>query len=272
MINKKQKWIAILAVSCAAVIAAGGCGKNEPQRLSSEAVQTESAKAAANDTKTTKNTESKAENAAGTESDGQQADSDGQPAKQNASSEADKQAESKPAETYDSSGSYAGTIAAEGVNEAGSPYFGVMHARVLGAQTDEQEGTTTYTLQDLSDPDNAWSISDTDIGSIDADLTKGNTVAVFFHGDIVSDSENVHFIAIAPDGNYEIKRIEGVTTSNVMSTFRLQEANGSEISFLKDNCEMEEGAMQNDSGDHIVVYYAAGDGDMNYPLKIYGTN
>lgn len=177
--------------------------------------------------------------------------------------------ETEETETYDSAEAYAGTVAAEGVNEAASPYFGIMHARVTGVQDDSEDGSKLYTLQDLSDPENAWAISEADIGDMEAELTPGSSVALLFHGDIVSDSENMRFIAVVPEGTYSVKRAEGVTTQNVMSTFAIQAASGEELIFLKDNCEIEDGAMQNDAGDAVVVYYAQSADGVNYPLKIY---
>ena len=182
--------------------------------------------------------------------------------------ESEAEALSEP-ETYDSTEAYAGTVAADSVNEPASPYFGVMHAKITGVQDDSANGTKLYTLQDVSDPANAWAISETDIGDIEADMTPGASVTFLFHGDIVGDSENVRFIAAVPDGAYTIRRAEGETTQNMMSTFAVRTGNGSELVFLKDNCEIEEGAMQNDSGDAVVVYYAESADGVNYPLKVY---
>lgn len=279
MKQKKKRRAGLLIASAACVLLASGCGGG-PERLADSAAVESGENVASEHPSSDEETV----RASGAETSRDAVDSDtgaGNPAAQTGSPAQEKRAEEAkdssaaanagvPAETYDSSGSYAGTVAAEGVNEPASPYFGVMHARVLGVQTDEEEGTQLYNLQDLNDPENAWAIADTDIGSVSADMTPGSTVAALFHGDIVSDSENVRFIAILPDEDYEIRRAEGTTVNNVMSTFRLQLDGGSELSFLKDNCEIEEGAMQNDSGDRIIVYYAAGSDGTNYPFKIYG--
>ena len=54
-----------------------------------------------------------------------------------------------------------------------------------------------------------------------------------------------------------------------MSTFTLITGSGEDITFIKDNCRIEDGAMSTDSGDSVVVYYADGGELGNYPLRIY---
>lgn len=45
---------------------------------------------------------------------------------------------------------------------------------------------------------------------------------------------------------------------------------GQELSFLKDNCPIEEGALAGDSGDKVTVTYVNSQG-VNYPVEIKGT-
>lgn len=169
-----------------------------------------------------------------------------------------------------SSETYPETVKAQGVNEEVSPYFGIMHAVLLDIQKDKTTGEVLYTFQDIKDPENAWAIPEIEIGSVNAEMKKGNEVVLLFNGDIINESEEVEFISILPEADYKIKRAEGITDSNVMSSFRLITNDGNEISFIKDNCLMEDGVMQENAGESVVVYYAESSKDgNNYPLKIY---
>ena len=164
---------------------------------------------------------------------------------------------------------YPETVAADGINEDGSGFFGIMHA-VLSGVVQEKDGMTVYTFQDKLDPDNSWAIPGIELGDVLVDPEKGTETAILFQGDIINDADSVDFIAMLPEGEYEIKRAEGVTMHNSMSTFSLRDASGAEIIFLKDNCNVEEGSLENDSGDSIIVYYAESSADGScYPFRIY---
>ena len=164
---------------------------------------------------------------------------------------------------------YPETVAADGINEDGSGFFGIMHA-VLSGVVQEKDGMTVYTFQDKLDPDNSWAIPGIELGDVLVDPEKGTETAILFQGDIINDADSVDFIAMLPEGEYEIKRAEGVTMHNSMSTFSLRDASGAEIVFLKDNCNVEEGSLENDSGDSIIVYYAESSADGScYPFRIY---
>ncbi len=164
---------------------------------------------------------------------------------------------------------YPGTVEATDSTGSVSGNFGIMHATVLGIQPDETEGIDIYNLQDKNDTENMWSIPADQIGSIDADMSVGSEVAVAFKGDMINDYENVEFIAVIPAGNYMISSVEGTTLVNVMSTFSIKADDGTEMTFLKDNCEIEEDAMTGDSGERVCVYYAGSSDGINYPLAVY---
>ncbi|HIU87616.1 MAG TPA: hypothetical protein IAB10_01655 [Candidatus Avilachnospira avistercoris] len=148
-------------------------------------------------------------------------------------------------------------------------YFGIMHASITEVLT-ESNGTTVYTFMDKNDSENVWAIPSVELGDILVDPVAGTDTAILFCGDIISDSENVDFVVMLPEGSYEICRAEGTTTENAMSTFALETKEGEELIFLKDNCEIEEGSLEGDSGDHIIVYYAKSTEDGScYPFKVY---
>ena len=168
-------------------------------------------------------------------------------------------------------GSYEESIAVSGVNEKESPYYGVMYVSVLDVNGSSGDSKTVYSFKDKSDPENAWSVTGLEIGVIEAEIVPGADVAILFHGDVMRDGENLEFIAVLPDGDYEIKKAVGTTVSNTMSSFVLDTGNGTQISFFKDNCKIEDDAMNRDSGDRVTVYYADGGELGKYPLRIYKT-
>ena len=177
-----------------------------------------------------------------------------------AETEAESQLRAAESETY------AETAAVRGVNEDGSRYFGIMHAVILDVQTD-RSGDRTYSLKDKSDPEEAWSVTEAELAYMEAEPAPDAEVALLFHGDIIGDSENVRFLAMLPEGSYTVRSATGVTESNMMSSFSMRTGKGELLSFVKDNCRMEEGAMTETDGDRITVYYA--EGASNYPFKVY---
>ena len=57
-----------------------------------------------------------------------------------------------------------------------------------------------------------------------------------------------------------------------MSTFTVLTDGGEEITFLKDNCMVDENALSSDSGDHVIVYYADGGELGNFPARVFMGN
>lgn len=96
-------------------------------------------------------------------------------------------------------------------------------------------------------------------------------VAIAYSGTVEGeDLQGVQLVVtLNPQVQYEIKTVTGVTVSNAMSTFIVKDSQGQEISFMKDNCEMEENSLSKDSGDEVkIVYVTSTDTEINYPLKI----
>ncbi len=178
-----------------------------------------------------------------------------------------KEDESESRERAAVSETYPGTEAVRSVSEEGSRFFGIMHAVIIDIQTD-RSGDRTYSLKDKNDPDEAWSVTEAELAAIECEPEADMEVALLFQGDIVADSENVHFLVMLPEEDYRIRTATGVTESNIMSGFSMRTAKGELISFVKDNCRIEEGAMTETDGDRITVYYAEGR-EANYPFKVY---
>ena len=56
-------------------------------------------------------------------------------------------------------------------------------------------------------------------------------------------------VALPEQEEWTIMTETGTTTANAMSSFSMETEDGRELSFVKDNCPMEEGALAGDSGD-----------------------
>ena len=80
--------------------------------------------------------------------------------------------------------------------------------------------------------------------------------------------EDVDLVVALPEQEeWTISTEEGITTANAMSSFAMKTADGRELSFLKDNCPIEDGALSEDSGDPVRVTYVTSEG-MNFPVEI----
>lgn len=262
---KKHKTIKIAELGCLAALVSiamlSGCGKKAEETGSGdERVVSEEAEAASRE---------ETEAPSGSEADGAaeksgEASAEGDSSPQSAGTGQEGSDLPDPVHTDET---YPGTVSAEEGGEERA--YGVMYAAVIDVQTDE-EGQRIYSLQDVNDPENAWTLSDRDIGDVVAEPEKGGMAALLFSGDIVQDAENVVFIAAVPDSTYRLGKAAGVTENNVMSTFTLHADDGQTMNFLKDNCQIEEGAMSQNAGDRVVVYYAYSDlEEIYYPLEIF---
>lgn len=186
--------------------------------------------------------------------------------------EGDTSAETAETETL-SDETYAGTVAALEAAEDESEYFGIMNATVLQINGKQGESNTVYSFKDKNDPDNCWSFTGLEIGDIETELAAGQDVVILFNGDIINDSENVSFMVILPDGQFTMKRAEGKTVNNMMSTFTVETSSGETLQFMKDNCRMDANVLSADSGDRVIVYYADGGNEYgNYPLRVFKGN
>ena len=235
----------------AALSLASGCGSKAEQETTATSALAEETMTAAETAEM--ETETEAEEPA-TEAERETAAEDA------AEAEAEAAADAETAETYP------GTLAAaEGEEQA---YFGVMYASVLDLWQDG-DGVNIYSLQDSNDPENIWTVSGLDIGLVDTELEKGSQAAFLFSGDMARDPEQVVLVAAVPYTAYRLGRAEGTTDNNMMSTFSIRTDSGEQISFLKDGCRIEEGAMSRNEGDRVIVYYAySQENAVYYPLEV----
>ena len=74
-------------------------------------------------------------------------------------------------------------------------------------------------------------------------------------------------VALPEQEEWTVYRETGTTMFNAMSSFTVKTDDNRELSLLKDNCPMEEGALTKDSGDRVMVAYVTS-GGTNYPVEV----
>ena len=165
-------------------------------------------------------------------------------------SEAPSETETTPAQTEESA-------------EAGRYHM------LQGTVVEEKEDGSAFTL--LADDGKEYEISLSDIRDVETEIAADVQIAIAYIGEPLGKLEDVDLVVALPEQEeWTISTEEGITTANAMSSFAMKTADGRELSFLKDNCPIEEGALAGDSGDKVTVTYVNSQG-VNYPVEIKGT-
>ena len=135
-----------------------------------------------------------------------------------------------------------------------------------GTITKTEKDGSAFTLQ--ADDGKEYNISLSDITDVETEIEKNTQIAIACMKDASGDPEKASYIAAFPEQEeWTISTAEGVTTSNAMSTFMIQTADGRELGFIKDGCPSDEDALTSDSGDSVIVTYVTSD-NANFPLEI----
>ena len=135
-----------------------------------------------------------------------------------------------------------------------------------GTVIEEKEDGSAFTL--LADDGKEYEISLSDIRDVETEIAEDIQIAIAYIGEPIGKLEDVDLVVALPEQEeWTISTEEGTTTANAMSSFAMKTADGRELSFLKDNCPIEDGALSEDSGDSIWVTYVTSEG-MNFPVEI----
>lgn len=162
-------------------------------------------------------------------------------------SEAPSETETTPAQTEESA-------------EAGRYHM------LQGTVVEEKEDGSAFTL--LADDGKEYEISLSDIRDVETEIAADVQIAIAYIGEPLGKLEDVDLVVALPEQEeWTISTEEGITTANAMSSFAMKTKDGRELSFLKDNCPIEDGALSGDSGDSVRVTYVASEG-MNFPVEI----
>ena len=125
---------------------------------------------------------------------------------------------------------------------------------------------SVFTLQ--ADDGRDYDISQSDIRDVEVEIEEDVQIAIAYIGEPLGSLEDVTLVVALPEQEeWSILTEKGTTTANAMSSFTIKTDDGQELSFLKDNCPIEDGALSEDSGDSIWVTYVTSEG-MNFPVEI----
>ena len=128
---------------------------------------------------------------------------------------------------------------------------------------------SVFTLQ--ADDGKDYDISQSDIRDVEVEIEEDVQIAIAYIGEPLGSLEDVTLVVALPEQEeWSILTEDGTTTANAMSSFTIKTDDGQELSFLKDNCPIEEGALAGVSGDKVTVTYVNSQG-VNYPVEIKGT-
>ena len=107
---------------------------------------------------------------------------------------------------------------------------------------------------------------------MEVDIKEDVHIAIAYIGEPLGELKDVILVVALPEQEeWSILTEKGVTTANAMSSFSMKTDDGQELSFLKDNCPIEDGALAGDSGDKVRVTYVNSQG-VNYPVEIRSAN
>lgn len=136
------------------------------------------------------------------------------------------------------------------------------------------QGTVTEVSGDgssfalLADDGNTYEINLSDIRDVETELETDGQIAIAYIGQELGELEDVELVIALPEQEeWTIYQETGTTIFNAMSSFTMKTDEGHELSLIKGNCPMEEGALSQDSGDVVTVAYVTSQG-MNFPIEI----
>lgn len=128
------------------------------------------------------------------------------------------------------------------------------------------EDGSVFTLK--ADDGKEYEIPLSQIGDVETEIEANKQIAVAWIGEEGAGLEDMDLVLALPEQEeWSILTETGTTTSNSMSTFSVETRDGREISFIKDNCLVEDGALSSDSGDEVEVVYVTSQG-FHFPLEI----
>ena len=147
-----------------------------------------------------------------------------------------------------------------------APKESAQYHMLQGTITRAEEDGSVFTLQ--ADDGKDYDIRLSDIRDVETQIAPDVQIAIAYIGDPLGDLEDVDLVVALPEQEeWTIITEEGTTTANAMSSFTMETADGRELSFIKDNCPIEDGALSSDSGDKVKVTYVTSD-ETNFPVEI----
>lgn len=128
------------------------------------------------------------------------------------------------------------------------------------------EDGSVFTLR--ADDGKDYDINQADIRDVEVEIKKDVQLAIAYIGKPLGQIADVQLVIALPEQEeWTIYQETGTTVFNAMSSFTMKTDDNRELSLMKDNCPMEEGALTKDSGDRLMVAYVTSDGT-NLPIEV----
>ncbi len=157
-------------------------------------------------------------------------------------------------------------VETEASTEASSQEENGRYHMLQGTIIKAAEDGSVFTLK--ADDGKEYEIPLSQIGDVETEIEANKQIAVAWIGEEGAGLEDMDLVLALPEQEeWSILTETGTTTSNSMSTFSVETRDGREISFIKDNCLVEDGALSSDSGDKVEVVYVTSQG-FHFPLEI----
>lgn len=132
------------------------------------------------------------------------------------------------------------------------------------------EDGSVFTLQ--ADDGQNYDLKLAQIRDVEVEIQKDVQIAIAYIGKEIGKGgvkpEDTDLVVALPEQEeWTVYQETGTTMFNAMSSFTVKTDDNRELSLLKDNCPMEEGALTKDSGDRVMVAYVTS-GGTNYPVEV----
>lgn len=132
------------------------------------------------------------------------------------------------------------------------------------------EDGSVFTLQ--ADDGQNYDLKLAQIRDVEVEIQEDVQIAIAYIGKEIGKGgvkpEDTDLVVALPEQEeWTVYRETGTTMFNAMSSFTVKTDDNRELSLLKDNCPMEEGALTKDSGDRVMVAYVTS-GGTNYPVEV----
>ena len=149
---------------------------------------------------------------------------------------------------------------------AEAPESKEMYHMLQGTVTKVTGDGDVFTLR--ADDGRDYDIRPADIRDVEVEIAEDAQIAIAYIGGPLGELKDVTLVVALPEQEeWSILTEKGTTTANAMSSFTMKTDDGQELSFLKDNCPIEDGSLAGDSGDEVSVTYVNSQG-VNYPVEI----
>ena len=149
---------------------------------------------------------------------------------------------------------------------AEAPESKEMYHMLQGTVTKVTGDGDVFTLR--ADDGRDYDIRPADTRDVEVEIAEDVQIAIAYIGGPLGELKDVTLVVALPEQEeWSILTEKGTTTANAMSSFTMKTDDGQELSFLKDNCPIEDGSLAGDSGDEVSVTYVNSQG-VNYPVEI----